>query len=184
MNIIEENPALIIIDVQQVLADPALGTLNNPDAEKNILKLLNRWRREKLPLFFVQYISPRRSSPFHEDAPGSKLKDSLKPAPGEILIVKHFESAFMKTDLEQRLREAKLKTLIFTGFYTDQCVASSVKVANNLGFKVVVVSDASATTGCPGFDGTFYEAWDIHNLTLGSLQRDNISIIGTTELSL
>jgi len=88
----------------------------------------------------------------------------------------------MKTDLERRLRETNLETLIFTGFYTDQCVASSVKVANNLGFEVVVVSDAAATTGCRGYDGSFYEAGDVHNLTLGGLRRDNISIIETNDL--
>ena len=182
MNIIKENAALIIIDVQEVLDDPAQGKLNNPDAEKNIVKLLAKWRKNKLPLFLVQYISPRKASPFHRDAPGSKLRDSVKPEPGEVSITKHFESAFMKTDLEQRLRGAKLETLIFVGFYTDQCVASTVKVANNLGFKVVVVSDAAATAGCRGFNGKFYEGEDIHQLTLGSLRRDGIRIIKSKDL--
>lgn len=183
MNINKENAALIIIDVQEALNDPAQGKLSNPEAENNISKLLAKWRRKKLPLFLVQYISPRKASLFHRDAPGSKLKESVEPEPGEVLITKHFESAFMKTDLEQRLRGANLETLIFVGFYTDQCVASTAKIANNLGFKVVVVSDATATAGCRGFNGKFYEAEDIHQLTLGSLRRDGIRIIKSKDLS-
>ncbi len=182
MDIISAKAALIIIDVQEVLADPALGELNNPKAEGNIVKLLERWRKEGLPIFHVQYISPREKSPFHKDAPGIGIKESVKPLPGEPLIVKHFESAFMKTDLEERLKKANLHTLIFAGFYTDQCVASTAKVANNLDFKVFVAADAAAAAGCRGYNGKFYKAGDIHQMTLGSLQRDGISIIESTGL--
>jgi nicotinamidase-related amidase len=182
VDIISANAALIVIDVQEVLDDPNQGELNNPKAEENIVKLLERWRRERLPIFHVKYISPREKSPFHKDAPGTGIKESVKPLPGEPLIVKHFESAFVKTDLEERLKKANLHTLIFAGFYTDQCIAATVKVANNLGFDVFVAADATAATGCRGYNGKFYKAGDIHQMTLGSLQRDDISIIESAEL--
>jgi nicotinamidase-related amidase len=182
MDVISINAVLIVIDVQEVVDDPTQGELNNPEAVGNIVKLLERWRKERLPIFHVQYISPRMKSPFHKDAPGTGIKESVKPLPGEPLIVKHFESAFMKTDLEERLKKANLQTLIFVGFYTDQCVASTVKVANNLGFKVFVAADATAAAGCRGYNGKFYKAEDIQQMTLGSLQRDDITIIGIAEL--
>jgi nicotinamidase-related amidase len=182
VDIISVKAALIVIDVQEVLDDPNQGELNNPKAGENIVKLLERWRKKRLPVFHVQYISPREQSPFYKNAPGTGIKESVKPLPGEPLIVKHFESAFVKTDLEERLKKANLQTLIFVGFYTDQCVASTVKVANNLGFNVFVVADATAAAGCKGYNGKFYEAEDIHQMTLGSLQRDGISIIKSAEL--
>ncbi len=182
VDMILENAALIIIDVQEVLNDPAQGKLNNPEAEKNIVKLLSHWRKKCQPLFHVQYISPRQASPFHLNAAGTNIKESVQPGPGETIIVKHFETAFMKTDLEERLSKANIKTLIFVGFYTDQCVASTAKVANNLGFKVCVVADATGTTGYRSYDGKFYLAEDIHQLTLGSLQRDGITILHTRDL--
>jgi nicotinamidase-related amidase len=182
VDIISEKAALIVIDVQEVVDDPAQGELNNPGAEGNIVKLLERWRKERLPIFHVQYISPREKSQFHKDNPGTGIKESVKPLPGEPLIVKHFESAFMKTDLEERLKKANLQTLIFVGFYTDQCVASTVKVANNLGFNVFVAADATAASGCRGYNGEFYKAEEIHQMTLGSLQRDDITIIGIADL--
>jgi nicotinamidase-related amidase len=182
MNTIFKNPALIIVDVQNVLDDPKQDQLNNPRAEKNIAEILDMWRNKSLPLFHIQYISPRKASPFHKDAPGSGLKESVQPLPGEPLIIKHFESAFMKTDLEDRLRKAGADALVFVGYYTDQCIASTAKVANNLGFKVFVAADAAAATGCRGYNGKYYDAEDIHQMTLGSLQRDGISIIETADL--
>jgi nicotinamidase-related amidase len=182
MDIIAENAALIVIDVQEAVDDPSPGPLNNPDAEHTIVSLLNRWRQERLPVFHVNYISPRAASPFHKDAPGCRMKVSAKPLPDEPLIIKNFENAFLKTDLEVRLEKAGLRTLVFVGFYTDQCMAASVKTANNLGFNVFVVADASACTGCKGFNGKFYEAGDIHQLALGGFQRDGISIIESADL--
>lgn len=183
MDVKAKNAALIVLDVQEASAAPSDGELSNPAAEGNISALIRRWRRDGLPLFFVKYLSPRKASPFHEDSPGSKLRESCTPLPGEPVIIKHFESAFMKTDFESRLREAKLHTLIFTGFYSDQCVAVTAKVANNLGFEVIVVSDGTAATGCPGYNNDkYYEGVDIHQLTLGSLNRDGITVVESSAL--
>lgn len=182
MDVIGKNAALIVVDVQEASTAPSDGKLNNPGAEQIIVALIHRWRRDGLPLFFVKYISPRNASPFFKDAPGIKLRESCTPLPGEPVFVKHFESAFMKTGFEERLRAEGVHTLIFTGFYTDQCVAASAKVANNLGFEVVVVSDATATIGCPGYNNTLYEGEDIHQLALGGLKRDGIAIVECASL--
>lgn len=182
MDILSKNAALIIIDVQEATAGPIWGKLNNPAAEEKIVRLLELWRKKGLPVFHIQYISPRLASPYHQDAGLDKIKKSVAPLPGETLVVKHFESAFMKTDLEERLKKANLENLIFVGFYTDQCVAATVKTANNLGFKVFVALDGTAAIGCRGYNGKYYEAEDIHQMTLGSLQRDGISIIACDQL--
>jgi nicotinamidase-related amidase len=183
MNLKNKNTALIVIDVQEGVDHPTDGGLNNSGAEENILKLLDRWQEDDLPYFVVQYHSPRLQSPFHKDNPSSKLKQSVRSIVGDTIIIKHFESAFMKTDLEEKLRSAGIETVIFVGFFSDQCVASTAKVANNIGFRVIVVADATATTGCPGYyNGIFFNGEDIHNLTLGSLKRDGISIMQTSEL--
>ncbi len=171
-----------MIDVQEVLDNPALGILDNPGAEQNIIKILGHWRAHNQPRFIIQYHSPRPASPFHREASGSGLKPAVRPRAGELHIIKHFESAFMKSELEERLREQEIETLVFVGYYTDQCVAVSAKVANNLGFRVIVIADATATTGCQGYEGTRYKATAIQDLALGSLQRDGITIIDTATL--
>jgi len=176
------GPGLIVIDVQEVLDDPQTGPLNNPQAEANIVQLLAHWRNKGWRIFHVRYLSTRKDSPFYITAPGTAIKETVKPMEGEPIVIKHFESAFMRTNLEELLHEANLHSLIFTGFYSDQCVASTVKVANNLGFQVSIVADATATTDCPGFNGKTYKAEDIHQLTLGSLERDGVNILHTGDL--
>jgi nicotinamidase-related amidase len=182
MDVIREKAALIVVDVQKAVDNSAYGGLNNPDAEQAIVDLVYRWRRYGLPLYFVQYHSPREQSPFHKDKKGSELKESLKPLPGETLIVKNFESAFVRTDLERLLKKTRTRTLLIAGFYTDQCIAATAKVANNLGFDVHVLADATATVGCRGYNNKFYEPEDVFHLALGNLIRDGITIIESTDV--
>lgn len=176
MDTFKPNTALIVVDVQEAVDNASYGGLNNPEAEKNIMKLVHKWRKEKWPLYFIQYHSPRKKSPFHIDSPSSQLKEWVKPQADETLIIKHFESAFVGTGLEQHLVETGVSDILVTGFYTDQCIAATAKIANNLGFNVTVAADATATIGCRGFNCVFYQGEDIHQVTLGSLQRDGISV--------
>jgi nicotinamidase-related amidase len=37
--------ALVVIDVQRGFEDPALGPRDNPEAEENVAKLIDAWRR-------------------------------------------------------------------------------------------------------------------------------------------
>jgi nicotinamidase-related amidase len=48
------NTALLIIDVQKAIDDPVWskeGSRNNLDAERNIARLLERWRKCSRPIF-------------------------------------------------------------------------------------------------------------------------------------
>ena len=182
MNIKEKNAALLVIDVQKALDTGSDGPLHNPEAEQNIVKLIAHWREEQLPLYFVKYFSPRPASPFHPDKTTSEFKDSISPLAHEPVTIKRFEGAFMETDLADKLREKNINTLLFTGFYADQCIAASSKEANNLGFECYVVADGTSSTACTGHNGKVYEAEDVFYLTLGSLERDGIKVVNSEEL--
>ena len=56
-NILNENPALILIDIQKGFDDIGYwgGQRNNPEAEENASKLLNLWRKHSLPIFHVKH---------------------------------------------------------------------------------------------------------------------------------
>ena len=54
--------------------------------------------------------------------------------PGETVIAKRTNSAFIGTDLESRLRAAGVETLIVAGVITNNSVEATVRMAGNLGF--------------------------------------------------
>lgn len=56
MNILPNNNALIIIDVQKFFDNPRWGNRNNPQAEENIAALLEKCRDTARPIYHIQHV--------------------------------------------------------------------------------------------------------------------------------
>jgi nicotinamidase-related amidase len=67
-----------------------------------------------------------------------------------------------------------------TGVITNNSVEATVRVAGNLGFDVVVVSDATATFDKQLLSGEWIKAELVHELSLANLQGE-YATIQTTE---
>ena len=171
------NTALIIIDVQEGLDDPRLGQRNNPMAERNMARLLERWRRLGRPIFHVQHMSTEPHSPLRPELPGNAIKSIVAPAGNEPVIQKRVNSAFIGTDLEERLRKAGINSLVIVGLTTDHCVSSSVRMAGDLGFKAVVIADATAAHEHHSYDGQHYSAETVHRLALANLYGEFATVL-------
>lgn len=100
MGKIDQNTALIIIDVQKGFDEPVWGERNNPQAEENIGRLLEAWCKHGRPVLHVQHMSLSPTSPLNPNHPGNAIKDALQPLAGEPLIQKNVNSAFIGTELE------------------------------------------------------------------------------------
>ncbi len=74
------------------------------------------------------------------------LLEEVAPAGDEIVVSKSSSGAFATTNLDRILRNLGLTTLIFTGTSTGGCVESTARDALDLGYDVVIVSDACADT--------------------------------------
>jgi len=68
---------------------------------------------------------------------------------GDILVKKHYFSAFAGTDLEIILRAHDIRTLIITGVCTDICCFATARDAYTLNYDIVMISDLNGTPGSP-----------------------------------
>ncbi len=176
----ESRSALLIVDVQKGFDHPSWGRRNNPSAEDNISALLAGWRSESLPVFHVRHVSTEPGSPL-KDA-GAEFKAVVDPHAGEAVIEKSVNSAFIGTDLEARLKESDIESLVVVGLTTDHCVSTTVRMAANLGFDVRLASDATATFERTGPDGEHHAAEAVHQMALVHLHGEFASILTTQQI--
>lgn len=115
------SAALLLIDVQQGMDDPCWGERNNPDAERNMVRLLGAWRERGLPVIHIQHKSVNPRSPLRPDAPGNAFKPKTAPLPNETVFTKTGNSAFVGMSLEGYLREEGIMSLVVVGLTTDHC---------------------------------------------------------------
>ena len=175
---------LILIDVQKGFDAAYWGERNNPDAERTIARLLERWRASGRPVLHVRHDSTEPASALRPDSPGNALKDEATPLPGEPVIGKHVNSAFIGTDLEARLRAQATDTVVLCGFTTNHCVSTTTRMAGNLGFRALLLSDATVAFAMrsPGPSGRLIPAAEMHEIGLTELHREFATVLTTDEL--
>jgi nicotinamidase-related amidase len=176
------NAALIVIDLQKAIDHPSWGERNNPEAEKNVAALLEAWRATHRPVYHVRHDSTEPASTYRPGQPGNDFKPEAQPAAGEIVIVKHTNSAFIGTDLESRLRQAKQNVLVVTGVITNNSVEATVRMAGNLGFETFLVEDATFTFGRKDWHGTWRSAGEVHAMSLANLDGEYCSVMRTSQI--
>ncbi len=176
--------ALLLIDIQKGLKEEAYygGNRNNPGAEANARRILDQWRKLNLPLFHVQHSSPNTESPLHASKPGFALQEVVQPRPGEPVLVKNVNSAFIGTNLKEQLDQLEIKTLVIVGLTTNHCVLTTVRMAGNYGYETILIADATATFDRTGINGERYDAETIHQISLASLNDEFATVVDTEDL--
>ena len=174
-----QNTALLLIDVQQAFLDPAWGDRNNPEAERNILRLLHRWRETERPVIHIHHESTKPGGRFLAGSTGILPMAGAEPRPGETVYRKRVNSAFIGTALEADLRGRKVETLVVVGLTTPHCVSTTTRMAANLGFSVYLVSDATAAFTQTGSFGGDRTAGEVHAGALSDLQDEFATLIDT-----
>jgi nicotinamidase-related amidase len=182
---IPSNAALLIIDVQIAIDHTQWlrwGPRNNLQAEENIAQLLAAWRATRRPVIHLRHMSREPGSPYRPNQPGNDFKPQVAPLAGERIVEKSTNSAFIGTTLEADLRAAGIDTLIVTGVITNNSVEATARMAGNLGFNTIVVSDATATFARPDYRGVRRTAEEVHAMSLANLQDEYASIMTTQEV--
>ena len=76
----------------------------------------------------------------------AEILDELRPVEEDHVVVKRRDSAFQDTELDLWLKSAHVDTLIFTGVDTGICVDNTLMDGFNLGYDVILVEDATASS--------------------------------------
>lgn len=139
--------ALILIDIQNDYFEGGRNELvNSEQAAIQAKKILQYFRDCKLPVFHVQHISQKPDAKFFiQDTDGINFYHACRPLEHEEVIIKHRPNSFLNTELEQKLDEKGIDTLVICGMMTHMCVDTTVRAANNFGYAVELIEDACAT---------------------------------------
>ena len=76
---------------------------------------------------------------------GVQIHPTVAPQGQEAVIVKNFPNSFLKTDLEQMLKENGIEEVTVVGAMSHMCIDATTRAASDLGYKTTVVHDACAT---------------------------------------
>jgi len=177
------DTVLLLIDLQAAIDDPKWGHRNNPDAEARAGELLTVWRDCGQKTIHIRHDSTYPNSPYRPGQPGHDFKPIVAPLPGETVIGKSANSAFIGTSLEAELEAGGHTTLVIAGVLTQNSVESTVRHAGNLGFRVVVAEDACAATDVIDRLGRVWMADDVHALSLANMQGEYADIGDTAAIA-
>lgn len=174
-------PVLLLIDFQEAFREIA-ATLprNEPGAEDRAALLLADWRERGLPVIHVRHDSVEPGSRFRPGADGHPFQPFARPLPGEAVVAKSVNSAFIGTDLQARLDALGQPPLVVCGATTDHCVSTTVRMAGNLGFAVTLAADACFTFDRVAPGGAVIPAAALHAAHLASLDGE-FARVRTTE---
>ena len=178
------KPALLLVDIQKGLDEMEYygDNRNNLDAESNARKLLDYWRANNLPLFHVKHNSTNPNSPLFKGKLGNEIKDIVKPLEDEIVIEKNVNSAFIGTDLQQRLDAQSIQKVIIVGLTTEHCISTTTRMAANLGYETYLIADATAAFDKQNPNGSTFPAQLVHDIAIANLNEEFATVMSTEEL--
>ena len=175
--------ALLIIDIQNDYFPGGAMELEGADAAAaHASSILQRFRREKLPVIHVRHLSTRPGATFFiPGTQGAEIHAKVKPLAGETVIEKNFPNSFRATELDAALKAADAKELVVAGMMTHMCLDATVRQAADLGYRVTLLGDACATR-TQSYNGETIPARQVHTAFLAALNGFYAKVISAREL--
>jgi nicotinamidase-related amidase len=140
--------ALVIIDMQIM---PFIwknyggkSLFNEEVLIANTQLLIEKARRANAPIFYIMYTETGESMRA-EGQPLWQVHPEIAPQEKDRLIVKYHADSFLKTELETRLNEQGIQSIVVCGVQTEFCVDTTCKSAFSHGFGVELAADGHST---------------------------------------
>jgi nicotinamidase-related amidase len=167
---------LVVIDAQGEYREGKLPLEGIGPALGKLADLLSRARQAGVPVMHVAH-QGRPGGLFDPDGPGGPIMPEAAPADGEAVVKKGLPNAFAGTDLQDRLKAIGRPQLVLAGFMTHMCVSATARAGLDLGYRVTVAGDATATRALPDpLGGAPVPAETVHRAALAAL-ADRFAVV-------
>ena len=163
-----KKTALIVIDMQNSWVKPNMSVLEIPKARgiiNNINKIASalrtaggtvfwtkstfncNWTTKMYENFTDKKIIHKMMTETSEEHDGFEIYEKMDCKSEDVICKKYRPSAFIQgsSDIDKFLKEKNCDTLIISGTLTNACCESSARDAAALGYKVLFLSDGTAT---------------------------------------
>lgn len=188
------NIALVVVDMQNGFVSPegSYGKLGmNLSYYRSIIpkirELIDYCRKVGIPIFYteavreasgidllthVHILLPKSREETHKVPicirgtwDGNTI-DELKPTDEDHLIIKRRDGAFQDTELRMWLQSLGVNALVFCGVDTSICVETSLREAFNLGYDIMLISDATASGNQQHYKTTLERVGNYYGIAL------------------
>lgn len=192
--------ALIVVDMQNDFVAPG-GGLETPAARAMVPKLaeaLQICRSAGMRVIYTTHVHRKDGSDmgmFREvhpkiadhtalvdNTPGVEIYPEIAPQPHEHVIKKHRYSGFFGTDLDIILRGWGVDTVIISGTTTENCCHATARDAMFRNYRVVFLSDATATYDYPNCGFGAMPNGQVHHATLVILAASTAHVMAVDDM--
>jgi nicotinamidase-related amidase len=142
---------LLVVDAQVGVMRAAWEA---PRTVRNIARAVERARAQQVPVIWVQH----EDHELPKGSPEWQWVPELVRAPTELLIPKHFNSAFEKTPLEDELARLGAAHIALAGASTNFCIRATAYGALDRGYDLTLIADAHSTDTLTLEDGQQIDA--------------------------
>lgn len=174
--------ALLLIDIQNDYFQNGAMTLSGSEkASENAKLLLDKVRKDCIPVIHIQHIATRPGSTFFlPGTKGSEIRENVKPLSEEKIIIKHYPNSFRETELHSYLRSKNITDLVICGMMTHMCIDATIRAARDFGFNIELIGDACATRDLQ-INGRTVKAEEVHYSFLAALSTFYSSVKTTKQ---
>lgn len=164
------NSALVLVDIQQdYFPGGKMEVVGAVEASRAAKRLLEFFRKKKLPVIHIQHISKRIDATFFlPDTVGINFHENVTPLANETIFKKNFPNSFRDTGLQEHLLSRGIKELVICGMMSHMCIDATVRAAFDKGYKCIIAHDACAARNLV-FQGTDIPASQVHGSYMAAL---------------
>ena len=182
MDIDFDRAVLLPIDMQRAFDAAPWPRRWNERVDEHGLALLSKWREAGRPIIHVRHDSIVEGSSLYPGSEGNRFRPGFEPLPGEPLVTKSVNSAFIGTDLDLRLKRLGERHVVTFGISTDMCVSTTVRTGANMGWDMILAADASDCFELPDGNGGIIPAKAIQAAHVATLGFEFCRVVSTADL--